>query len=213
MLSNMVTSLFEKERITTTTAKAKEARRVAERLITRAKKGHAAHREIQTLIDAGKTEEAKQMQSVALAHWRRAGRIVRKRRILKKLFVELAPQYMERNGGYTRILRTGYRLGDNAENVLLELVGTEAKGKPKKRKARAEKAKGKEKDRGAAAKRKPERREEAAADVEEAASAAESKEPDARASDEMADASSERPAPQEKQASGDAAEGEKPESS
>jgi len=125
MLANMVTSLFDKERIQTTDPKAKEARRQAERLITRAKKGYTAYVEHQTLKDAGKEAESKQMQAEALAHWRVASRIVRKKSVLKKLFDTIAPKYLDRDGGYTRILKLGHRLGDNARTVLLELVGTE----------------------------------------------------------------------------------------
>ncbi len=136
MICNMVTSLFDKERITTTAAKAKETRRFAERLITRAKKGYAAHQEVQDLRDAGKTDEAQRKEAFALAQWRLAGRFVRKKQILKKLFEEIAPQYLERNGGYTRILNTGVRLGDNASTVMLELVGTEVTSKPKPKKPR-----------------------------------------------------------------------------
>ncbi len=124
MLSNMVTSLFERERITTTNPKAKEARRSAERLITRAKKGYAAFKEHQSLKEAGNEVESQRLQAVALAHWRQAGRVVRNRAVLRKLFDVIAPQFLERNGGYTRILHLqGRRLGDNASNVLLELVG------------------------------------------------------------------------------------------
>jgi len=124
MLRNMVTSLFISERITTTDAKAKEARRLAERLITRAKKGYAAHR------DGDK--------AVALAHWRQAARVVHDTDVLRKLFEEIAPQYLERNGGYTRIVRLGTRLGDNAREVLLELVDTDVTLKPKAQGAAAE---------------------------------------------------------------------------
>lgn len=117
LMRSMVTSLFDSERITTTAPKAKEARRVAEKLITRAKKGHAAHK-------AGNT-------GVALAHWRGAGSFVRSTVVLRKLFDQLAPLYMERNGGYTRIIRLDHtRVGDNARLVLLELVDTEKTKKP-----------------------------------------------------------------------------------
>jgi large subunit ribosomal protein L17 len=133
MLCNMVTSLFASERITTTDAKAKEARRLAERLITRARKGYTAHQEGLSLREAGKEDEAKQMEAVALAHWRQAGRYVRKISILKKLFEEIAPQYLEREGGYTRIIKMSRRLGDNAKTVLLELVGAELTGKASKK--------------------------------------------------------------------------------
>ena len=127
MLNNMVTSLFDKERIKTTRPKAKEARRKAERLITRAKKGYTAYQEHLSLKDAGKEVEAKQMQAAALGHWRQAGRSVRKQSVLKKLFDVIAPQYLERDGGYTRILHLSRRLGDNAQTVLLELVGVSEK--------------------------------------------------------------------------------------
>src|SRR5258705_3021069 len=117
LMRSMVTSLFDVERITTTAPKAKEARRVAERLITRAKKGKKAH-------DAGQT-------GVALAHWRGAGAFVRNTDVLRKLFDQLAPHFMERNGGYTRIIRLDHmRVGDNARLVLLELVDTEKTKKP-----------------------------------------------------------------------------------
>lgn len=136
MIRNMVTSLFDKERITTTEAKAKEVRRFAERLITRAKKGYAAHQEVQSLKDSGKEDEAKRMQGVALAHWRHAGRFVQKKSVLRKLFNELAPLYIDRAGGYTRVLRMGLRQGDNAQEVMLELVGTEITSQPKIKKPR-----------------------------------------------------------------------------
>jgi large subunit ribosomal protein L17 len=123
-MRSMVTSLFDSERITTTAPKAKEARRVAERLITRAKKGHKANAEGQT--------------GVALAHWRGAGRYVRNTDVLRKLFDKLAPLYMERNGGYTRIIRLDHmRVGDNARMVLLELVDTEKTKRPMVRGAAA----------------------------------------------------------------------------
>ena len=117
MLRSMVTSLFASERITTTAPKAKEARRVAEKLITRAKKGHRAHKDGAT--------------GVALAHWREAGRYVRGTEVLRKLFDQIAPLYMERNGGYTRIIRLDHtRVGDNARMVMLELVDSEISKKP-----------------------------------------------------------------------------------
>ncbi len=140
MLANMVTSLFDKERIQTTDAKAKEARREAERLITRAKKGYTAYKEHESLKQAGKEAESKQMQAVALAHWRMAGRVVRRQAVLKKLFDVIAPQYLEREGGYTRILRIGPRQGDNAQTVLLELVESEKAGERARR--RGKKAEG-----------------------------------------------------------------------
>jgi len=156
MMRSMVTSLFATERITTTAPKAKEARRVAEKLITRAKKGHKAH-----------TEGA---ASVALAHWREAGRYVRSTDVLRKLFDQLAPLYMERNGGYTRIIRLDHtRVGDNAKMVLLELVDSEISKKPMIKgasaqaveaadeKAAAKGAKGRKQDKADAAETKPQK--------------------------------------------------------
>jgi large subunit ribosomal protein L17 len=123
-MRSMVTSLFDSERITTTAPKAKEARRLAERLITRAKKGNIAHK-------AGNT-------GAALAHWRGAGAVVRNTTVLRKLFDQIAPHFMERQGGYTRIIRLDHmRVGDNARLVLLELVDTEKTKKPLIRGAKA----------------------------------------------------------------------------
>jgi large subunit ribosomal protein L17 len=131
LMRSMVTSLFLSERITTTGPKAKEARRFAERLITRAKKGYRAHQESTSLQTSGKDGEAKRQQAVALAHWRQAGRFVRSPEVLRKLFDQIAPLYLERNGGYTRIIRLDHhRVGDNARLVLLELVDTEVTKKP-----------------------------------------------------------------------------------
>jgi large subunit ribosomal protein L17 len=95
---NLVTALFEQERIQTTVIKAKEARSVAERLITFAKRGDLHARRI-------------------------AARKVNDPAVLQKLFEEIGPRYAERPGGYTRILRlSGNRKGDNAEMAILELV-------------------------------------------------------------------------------------------
>jgi len=92
MLGNMVTSLFDKERIRTTEAKAKEARRLAERMITFARKQDLAAR-------------------------RRVARTVKDPDVLRKLFEEIAPRYAERPGGYTRLLKLGTRKGDAARTT------------------------------------------------------------------------------------------------
>lgn len=97
MLRNMVTSLFRFERITTTSAKAKEVRRKAEKLITRGKVDSVANRRL----------VAKDVQDA---------------KILNKLFTEIGPRMKDRNGGYTRILKMGFRQGDAADVVILELV-------------------------------------------------------------------------------------------
>ena len=112
MFRNMVTSLFRHERIQTTTAKAKEARSVAERLITYAKAGDLNSR-------------------------RMAARKLTDPAVLQKLFAELGPRYADRPGGYTRILKIdGPRKGDNADMAILELV--EAEFTPKAKKAKSE---------------------------------------------------------------------------
>jgi large subunit ribosomal protein L17 len=107
MLRNMVTSLFRHERITTTAPKAKEAKRWADRMITLGKRGLA-----------DKTEK----KTVALHVRRQAATFINDETVLKKLFDEIAPAFKDRQGGYTRILRTGVRKGDVAEVAILELV-------------------------------------------------------------------------------------------
>ena len=102
MLVNMVTSLLEHEAIKTTVPKAKEARRLAERIITLGKRG-------------------------GLANVRLAERSIRSRAVLHKVFGELKDRYASRPGGYTRIVRLGFRTGDAAEMALLELVDRPAK--------------------------------------------------------------------------------------
>jgi large subunit ribosomal protein L17 len=106
MYRNLVTSLFKHERIQTTVPKAKEARAVAERLITFAKRGDLHARRI---VARKVTEPA----------------------VLQKLFAEIGPRYADRPGGYTRIMRLGPRHGDNAELAILELVDGKAKPKVK----------------------------------------------------------------------------------
>lgn len=97
LLRNMVTSLFRFERIETTTAKAKEVRRLAEKMITRAKVDNVHNRR---LTSAVLFDEA----------------------VVNKLFTEIAPLYADVNGGYTRIVKMQSRLGDAADMVILELT-------------------------------------------------------------------------------------------
>ncbi len=101
---NLVTALFKHERIQTTVPKAKEARMVAEKLITFAKRGDLHAR-------------------------RMAARKLFEPAVLQKLFEEIGPRYAERPGGYTRIMRLGPRKGDNAELAILELVDNTARPK------------------------------------------------------------------------------------
>jgi large subunit ribosomal protein L17 len=97
MLANLATSLFEHDRITTTEAKAKRLRPLAERLITFAKRGDLHAR-------------------------RRVMRVVRDKDVVHKLFAEIGPNFAERPGGYTRIVKVGPRKGDNAPMAVIELV-------------------------------------------------------------------------------------------
>lgn len=97
MIRNMVTSLLEHERIVTTTAKAKEVRKVADKMITLAKRGDLHAR-------------------------RQALSVVRDKQVVAKLFDRLGGEYIDRQGGYTRIIRTGTRLGDAASMAIIELV-------------------------------------------------------------------------------------------
>ena len=97
-MRNLATSLFLHERIETTTAKAKELRPYAERLITLARRGDLHARRL-------------------------AAMKIQDRQVLGKLFEDIAPRYTERPGGYTRILKLGNRRGDAAEMSLIELVG------------------------------------------------------------------------------------------
>ncbi|HMM97005.1 MAG: 50S ribosomal protein L17 [Micrococcales bacterium] len=97
ILANLATSLFEHDRITTTEAKAKRLRPLAERLVTFAKRGDLSAR-------------------------RRVMTVVRDKGVVHRLFVEIAPDMAERNGGYTRITKIGPRKGDNAPMAVIELV-------------------------------------------------------------------------------------------
>ena len=97
MLRNLVTSLFKNGRIQTTETRAKETRKVAEKMITLAKRGdlHARRQVAAYVLDKA---------------------------VIKNLFDEVAPKYQERNGGYTRILKLGPRRGDAAPMAILELL-------------------------------------------------------------------------------------------
>ncbi len=97
MLANLATSLFEHGRITTTEAKAKRVRPLAERLITFAKRGDLNAR-------------------------RRVLKVIRDKNVVHELFTEIGPRYENRNGGYTRITKLGPRKGDNAPMAQIELV-------------------------------------------------------------------------------------------
>lgn len=100
MFRNMVTSLFEHERIVTTEKKAKELRPIAEKMITLAKRGDLHAR-------------------------RQALSYIQSKDVVAKLFDEIQSQFADRQGGYTRIIKTGSRQGDAAPMAIIELVGYE----------------------------------------------------------------------------------------
>jgi len=142
MFRNMVTSLIEEGRITTTVTKAKQLRRIAEKMVTLAKRGTLHAR-------------------------RQALGFVRSPGAVAKLFSELGPRFSGRSGGYTRVLKLGYRRGDGADMALIEYLGFEPKqakkpeakaDKKAKAKAAAEKKQGKadtKPEAKASSKRKP----------------------------------------------------------
>jgi len=109
LLRNQATALLRHERIETTMPKAKELRPFVERLITIAKRGVASGNA------AGKALHARRLVAQELVD----------KEVVSKLFETLAPRFAERPGGYTRILRVGYRRGDSAEVAQVELVGSE----------------------------------------------------------------------------------------
>jgi large subunit ribosomal protein L17 len=115
MYRNMVTSLLEHERITTTEAKAKELRRFAERTITRGLS-------VQEILSKPEEQRSGAEKASVVHAYRMAGRLVRSREVLEKLFTEIAPRYSTRPGGYTRIVKTVPRPGDAARMAIIELV-------------------------------------------------------------------------------------------
>ncbi len=125
MRRNMVASLFEHETISTTMEKAKEVRAFAEKLITLAKKGTLANRR-RAIAELGNRD--------IITH--EDGKAVKKGTIIGKLFSEIGPRYLDRPGGYTRIIRLSLRrLGDNGRLVLLQLVGKDEVSKKETRTA------------------------------------------------------------------------------
>ena len=119
MRRNLVASLFDHETVSTTMEKAKEVKAFAEKLITLAKKGTlpARRRAIALLGNRDIVSDEN-------------GKVVRKSTIIGKLFSEIGPRYLDRPGGYTRIIRLSLRrLGDNSQLVLLQLVGQDESSK------------------------------------------------------------------------------------
>ena len=113
MLANLATALFTHGRIQTTETKAKRLRPLAERMVTFAKRGDLHAR-------------------------RRVMTVIRDKSAVHKLFMEIAPLVDKREGGYTRIIKTGFRKGDNASMAVIELVLEPVNPKPKTKKAKVE---------------------------------------------------------------------------
>jgi large subunit ribosomal protein L17 len=118
LLRNMVASLFEFEKIETTDAKAKELRKVADKMITWGKRGDLHAR-------------------------RQALKVINNKKTVQKLFDDIAPRFRERRGGYSRIIKAGRRKGDNAPLSIIELVAQEEAKTETRRKKEAKEAKGK----------------------------------------------------------------------
>ena len=108
LFRNLVLALLEHERIKTTDAKAKELRRFADRMVTLGKRGDLAARRL-------------------------AFNFMQSRDAVKKLFDEIAPRFKERNGGYTRVVKFGFRRGDAAPLSIIEFTGTSERAEAKKR--------------------------------------------------------------------------------
>jgi len=117
MYRNMVTSLMLHGRIRTTQAKAKELRKVADRIITLGKRVPPSS------LDGLEGDALTKAKAARLAAIRRARRWVNNPEALNKVFSDYSERFKERPGGYTRVLRAGYRVGDNAPMAVVELVG------------------------------------------------------------------------------------------
>ena len=174
MLANMATSLFLHEKIKTTTPKAKALRPLVDKLITTAKQG-------------------------TLHSKRQVARTIRDKAALKKLFNEILPQFDERNSGYSRIMRAGFRKGDGAEVAIVELAfeRVEAEVTEKKKGGRLSRITGRKKKEAAElapAEKKGKKKKAAAADApaqEESKAEVEAEEPET--GDKAADGDKEKP--------------------
>src|SRR4030095_11096470 len=133
MLRNQATALLRYEHLTTTVPRAKELRPFVERIITIAKRGIASQGE-------GTPEKGSHENGHLLNARRLVMHDVQDREIVTKLFDTIAPRFASRPGGYTRLLRLGYRKGDSAEVAQVELIGSEfdPKGKAEKEAAKAD---------------------------------------------------------------------------
>ncbi len=141
MLRQQVTDFLDKGKMETTVTRAKEIKPLAEKMITLGKTSDQRmamlRQQVTDFLDNGKMEttitRAKEIKPMAekmitlgkkadLAAYRQAMSFITREDVCKKIFKEIAPKYAERNGGYTRIIRTGIRRGDAAETAIIELV-------------------------------------------------------------------------------------------
>jgi large subunit ribosomal protein L17 len=162
MFRNLAANLILNERIETTDAKAKELRRVAERLITKARRlGEVSYTPLEKLSDKDKARRlhVKRLLASYLPRWgtkTEKGGETKKVDLVEKVLLDLAKRFEGRPGGYTRIIKLGERRGDNAPMAIIEFV-TEAGGdKPEK---------GEKKTKKSSAKKKAAKKEEAAAEA------------------------------------------------
>ncbi len=121
LVANMLKSLVEHESIETTVAKAKELRRHADKLVTLAKKQTLASKRLASAkmmlrFNALSSKEARAAKAGDLSAYNTD------RKVIKKLFTEIAPRFEKRHGGYTRIVRTGSRVGDQAPKCIIEYL-------------------------------------------------------------------------------------------
>ena len=146
MFRNLTANLVLNERIETTDAKAKELRRVAERLITKARRlGEAAYSPQEKLSDKDKARRlaTKRLLSSFLPRWgtkTEKGGETKKVDLVEKVLIDLAKRFEGRPGGYTRIIKLGERRGDNAPMAIIEFVGEAAGDKGEKEEKKTKKA-------------------------------------------------------------------------
>jgi large subunit ribosomal protein L17 len=112
LLRDLITDLIINERIETTLFKAKELQRLADKMVTLGKKGDLAARR----------QAAKLIRFELATEVNEDGEVVKEQYAIQKLFKEIAPKFSDRNGGYTRVLKTGPRRGDSAPMALIEFV-------------------------------------------------------------------------------------------
>ena len=146
MFRNLTANLVLHERIETTDAKAKELRRVAERLITKARRlGEAAYSPQEKLSDKDKARRLATKRLIAdfIPRWgtrTETGGVQKKVDLVEKVLLDLAKRFKDRPGGYTRIVKLGQRRGDNAPLALIELVTSADEGKSDEGEKKSKKA-------------------------------------------------------------------------